>query len=61
MGLVAVLAVIGQTAVGVLRDPDELLSASHEARIAALVLVGTSLVIFCVLRERRAKELAQVR
>ncbi len=62
VGLVAVLAVIGQTAVGVLlRDPDELLSASHEARIAALVLVGTSLVIFCVLRERRAKELAQVR
>ncbi|MEU2461665.1 PP2C family protein-serine/threonine phosphatase [Streptomyces sp. NPDC012473] len=43
VGLVAVLAVIGQTAVGVLlRDPDELLSASHEAQIAALVLVGTS-------------------
>lgn len=61
VGLVAVLAVIGQTAVGVLRDPDELLSANHEAQIAALVLVGTSLVIFCVLRERRAKELAQVR
>ncbi|MFD8344230.1 PP2C family protein-serine/threonine phosphatase [[Kitasatospora] papulosa] len=61
VGLVAVLAVIGQTAVGVLRDPDELLSANHEAQIAALLLVGTSLVIFCVLRERRAKELAQVR
>ncbi|MEU2572636.1 PP2C family protein-serine/threonine phosphatase [Streptomyces anulatus] len=61
VGLVAALAVIAQTAIGVLRDPDELLSANHEAQIIALILVGTSLVVFCVLRERRAKELTQVR
>ncbi|GAA2990682.1 PP2C family protein-serine/threonine phosphatase [Streptomyces drozdowiczii] len=61
VGLVAALAVIAQTAVGVIRDPDELLSANHEAQIAALALVGASLVVFCVLRERREKELAQVR
>ncbi|MFE6038995.1 PP2C family protein-serine/threonine phosphatase [Streptomyces sp. NPDC056452] len=61
VGLVAALAVIAQTTIGVLRDPDELLSANHEAQIIALLLVGASLVIFCVLRERRAKELAQVR
>ncbi|MEW1615941.1 MULTISPECIES: PP2C family protein-serine/threonine phosphatase [unclassified Streptomyces] len=61
VGLVAALAVIAQTTIGVLRDPADLLSANHEAQIIALVLVGTSLVIFCVLRERRAKELTQVR
>ncbi|MFG2610772.1 PP2C family protein-serine/threonine phosphatase [Streptomyces anulatus] len=61
VGLVAALAVIAQTAIGVLRDPDDLLSANHEAQIIALILVGTSLVVFCVLRERRAKELTQVR
>lgn len=61
VGLVAALAVIAQTTIGVLRDPDELLSANHEAQILALVLVGVSLVIFCVLREHRAKELTQVR
>ncbi|MFB7225918.1 PP2C family protein-serine/threonine phosphatase [Streptomyces sp. NPDC056227] len=61
VGLVAALAVIAQTAIGLLRDPDELLSSNHQAQIIALILVGTSLVVFCVLRERRAKELAQVR
>ncbi|WP_405387970.1 serine/threonine-protein phosphatase [Streptomyces sp. NBC_01102] len=61
VGLVAALAVVAQTAIGVLRDPDELLSANHEAQIIALVLVSTSLVIFCVLRDRHARELAQVR
>lgn len=61
VGLVAALAVIAQTAIGVLRDPDELLSANHEAQILALILVGASLVVFCVLREHRAKELRQVR
>lgn len=61
VGLVAALAVIAQTTIGVLRDPDELLSANHEAQIIALVLVGTSLVIFCALRDRRTKELTQVR
>ncbi|KPC77039.1 hypothetical protein ADL27_49020, partial [Streptomyces sp. NRRL F-6602] len=48
-------------AVYVVRDPAELFSANHEAQIIALVLVGVSLVVFCVLRERRAKELEQVR
>lgn len=61
VALVAALAVIAQTVIGVLRDPHDLLSANHEAQIIALILVGTSLVVFCVLRERRAKELTQVR
>ncbi|MDA5143546.1 PP2C family protein-serine/threonine phosphatase [Streptomyces sp. AD681] len=61
VGLVAALAVVAQTVIGVLRDPGELLSANHQAQILALVLVGASLVVFCVLRERRAKELEQVR
>ncbi|MFC9245875.1 PP2C family protein-serine/threonine phosphatase [Streptomyces sp. NPDC057136] len=60
-GLVAALAVAAQAVVAVLRDRDELFSANHQAQIAALVLVGSSLVIFCVLRERRAHELTQVR
>ncbi|WP_225630519.1 PP2C family protein-serine/threonine phosphatase [Streptomyces solaniscabiei] len=61
VGLVSALAVIAQTVIGVLRDPDELLSANHEAQVIALVLVGASLVVFCVVRERRAEELTQVR
>ncbi|MET7437991.1 PP2C family protein-serine/threonine phosphatase [Streptomyces sp. NPDC004082] len=61
VGLVAALAVIAQTIIGVLRDPDELLSANHQAQVMALVLVGVSLVLFCVVRERRAAELTQVR
>ncbi|MEU2795179.1 PP2C family protein-serine/threonine phosphatase [Streptomyces sp. NPDC007117] len=61
VGLVAALAVVAQTVIGLVRDPDEPLSANHQAQIIALVLVSTSLVIFCVLRERRATELAQVR
>ncbi|MFJ8825410.1 PP2C family protein-serine/threonine phosphatase [Streptomyces sp. NPDC102467] len=61
VGLVAALAVIAQTLVGVLRDPDELLSANHEAQIVALLPAGASLVVFCVVRERRAQELRQVR
>ncbi|MFD8779472.1 PP2C family protein-serine/threonine phosphatase [Streptomyces sp. NPDC059916] len=61
VGLVAALAVIAQTIIGLVRDSDRLLSSNHQAQIIALVLVGTALVIFCVVRERRAKELAQVR
>jgi serine phosphatase RsbU (regulator of sigma subunit) len=61
VGLVAALAVIAQATIGALRDPDAMLSANHQAQIIALILVGASLVIFSVLRERRAKELAQVR
>ncbi|MFF1359698.1 PP2C family protein-serine/threonine phosphatase [Streptomyces sp. NPDC058297] len=61
VGLVSALAVIAQTIIGLVRDPDEMLSSNHQAQIVALVLVGTSLVIFCVFRERRAKVLAQVR
>ncbi|WP_405935347.1 serine/threonine-protein phosphatase [Streptomyces sp. NBC_00726] len=61
VGFVAALAVIAQTVIGVLRDPDELLSANHQAQILALALVGVCLVVFCVLRERRARELEQVR
>lgn len=60
-GLVAALAVMAQAVIAVLRDRDELFSANHQAQIIALVLVGSSLVIFCALRERRRRELAQVR
>lgn len=60
-GLVAALAVVAQGVIAVLRDRDNLFSANHQAQIAALVLVGSSLVVFCVLRERRANELMQVR
>ncbi|MEU5061217.1 PP2C family protein-serine/threonine phosphatase [Streptomyces sp. NPDC056210] len=61
VGLVAALAAIAQTAIGLLRDPEQLLSSNDQAQIIALVLVGTALVIFCVVRERRAKVLTQVR
>ncbi|MEK0099648.1 PP2C family protein-serine/threonine phosphatase [Streptomyces sp. A475] len=61
VGLVSALAVIAQTIIGLVRDPDQMLSSNHQAQIIALVLVGASLVIFCVFRERRAKVLAQVR
>lgn len=61
VGLVAALAVIAQTVIALLRDPDELLSANHQAQILALLLVGISLVVFCVVRERHAKQLEQVR
>ncbi|MGW6485126.1 PP2C family protein-serine/threonine phosphatase [Streptomyces sp. NPDC055059] len=61
VGLVSALAVIAQTAIGLVRDPEQLLSSNDQAQIIALVLVGTALVIFCVVRERRARELAQVR
>lgn len=61
VGLVAALAVIAQTVIGLLRDPGTLLSSNHQAQIIALVLVGICLVIFCVVRDRRAKELEQVR
>lgn len=61
VGAGAALAVIAQTVIGVVRDPAALFSANREAQIIALILVGVSLVVFCVLRERRAKELEQVR
>ncbi|MEU5658494.1 PP2C family protein-serine/threonine phosphatase [Streptomyces sp. NPDC047737] len=60
-GLVAALAVVAQGVIAVLRDRDDLFSANHEAQMAGLILVGASLVVFCVLRERRANELTQVR
>ncbi|MDI3406022.1 PP2C family protein-serine/threonine phosphatase [Streptomyces cavernicola] len=60
-GLIAALAVAAQAVIAVLRDPDELFSANHQAQIAALILVGSCLVVFCVVRERRARELSQVR
>ncbi|MFM9369957.1 PP2C family protein-serine/threonine phosphatase [Streptomyces sp. Da 82-17] len=60
-GLIAALAVVAQAVIAVLRDADELFSANHQAQIAALVLVGSSLVVFCVLRERHDRQLYQVR
>ncbi|OEV06633.1 PP2C family protein-serine/threonine phosphatase [Streptomyces nanshensis] len=60
-GFVAVLAVAAQTLIAVLRDKRELFSSNHEAQIAALVVVGISLVWYCVLRERRSRELSRVR
>jgi serine phosphatase RsbU (regulator of sigma subunit) len=38
-----------------------MLSSNHQAQIIALIVVGICLVIFCVVRERRARELMQVR
>lgn len=61
VGLVAALAVLGQGAIAWLRDPDELLSTNHQTQLTALIVVGLSLVLFCALRERRARELTQVR
>jgi serine phosphatase RsbU (regulator of sigma subunit) len=60
-GLVAVLAVVGQVLIAVLRDLDDLTTANRQAQIAALIVVGGSLVVFCAIRERRARELTQVR
>ncbi|MEU4997946.1 PP2C family protein-serine/threonine phosphatase [Streptomyces sp. NPDC021622] len=60
-GLVATLAVVAQAVIAVIRDRDELFSANHQAQIMALILVGSSLVVFCVVRERRAREMTQVR
>ncbi|MEV8022714.1 PP2C family protein-serine/threonine phosphatase [Streptomyces sp. NPDC086554] len=60
-GLVATLAVLAQAVIAVIRDRDELFSANHQAQIIALILVGSSLVVFCVVRERRAREMTQVR
>ncbi|WP_373309074.1 PP2C family protein-serine/threonine phosphatase [Streptomyces lateritius] len=60
-GAVAALAVVAQAVIAVLRDRGELFSANHQAQIASLVVVGSSLVFFCVLRERRARQLTQVK
>ncbi|MEV0324705.1 PP2C family protein-serine/threonine phosphatase [Streptomyces sp. NPDC050658] len=60
-GVVAALAVVAQAVIAVLRDRDQLFSSNHQAQIAALIVVGASLVVFCVVRERRAKEMTQVR
>ncbi|MGH3310156.1 MAG: PP2C family protein-serine/threonine phosphatase [Streptomyces sp.] len=60
-GLVAVVAVAAQAIIAVVRDRTELFSANHQAQIVALVLLGASLVVICVLRERRGRELRQVR
>ncbi|GAA1243988.1 hypothetical protein GCM10009646_34610 [Streptomyces aureus] len=38
-----------------------MLSSNHQAQIIALIVVGICLVIFCVVRDRRARELMQVR
>ena len=59
--LVAALTAMAETIIGLLHDSEGMLSANHEAQIIGQILVGASSVIFCVLRERRAKELAQVR
>jgi hypothetical protein len=61
VGFVAALAVVAQTVIGLLRTADPLLSSNHEAQILALFLVGISLVVFCVVRDRRAEELLRVR
>ncbi|MGH3310892.1 MAG: hypothetical protein ACRDP3_09935 [Streptomyces sp.] len=60
-GLMTVLAVATQAGITVLSHHDDLISADHMAQIIALTLAGFFLVIFCVLRERRRRELQQVR
>lgn len=59
-GFIAVLAVGAQGIIAVLRGREDL-SANHQAQIAALVFVGVCLVWYCVLRERRSRELSRVR
>jgi hypothetical protein len=60
-GMVAALAVLGQAIIALRPDADGLFSGSHLVQIGALFLVGAILVVFCVLRQRRSRELTQVR
>ncbi|MBT2390762.1 serine/threonine-protein phosphatase [Streptomyces sp. ISL-1] len=60
-GLVGALAVAAQAIIATLRDRDELFSANHQVQIAALAVISVLLVYFCRTRERRVRELDQVR
>lgn len=60
-GLVGALAVAAQAIIAVLRDPNELFSTNHQVQIAALALLSLVIVLFSRQRERRMRQLAQVR
>ncbi|GAA1949693.1 PP2C family protein-serine/threonine phosphatase [Kitasatospora viridis] len=57
--LVSVLAVAALTVIGIMRDG--LSTSNHRSQIAALILVSALVVGFCALRDRRDRELVQVR
>ncbi|MDN3354668.1 PP2C family protein-serine/threonine phosphatase [Actinomadura sp. DC4] len=58
-GAVGVLALLGLLVAG--RRRGGLSTLNHEVQIISLVAVTGVIVVFCVLRERRQRELAQVR
>ncbi|MFJ8673512.1 PP2C family protein-serine/threonine phosphatase [Streptomyces sp. NPDC093589] len=60
-GLVGALAVAAQAVIGVLRDQDELFSTNHQVQIAALAVLSLVIVVFSRQRQRRIRQLAQVR
>ncbi|MFF8786326.1 PP2C family protein-serine/threonine phosphatase [Streptomyces sp. NPDC015125] len=60
-GLVGALAVVAQATIGVLRDPNELFSTNHQVQIAALAVLSLVIVVFSRQRERRLRQLEQVR
>jgi serine phosphatase RsbU (regulator of sigma subunit) len=56
--LIGALAVAAQTLIAVIRTE---LDSTHWSQIAALIVVSGFVVLYCYLRERRTKELVQVR
>ncbi|MEU7136097.1 PP2C family protein-serine/threonine phosphatase [Streptomyces sp. NPDC046261] len=56
---VGALAVVGQVLIGVMRGV--LTTANIHAQIAALVFVSALLVVFCLVRDRRERELYRVK
>ncbi len=57
--LIGLLAVGAQMLIGVYRE--SLTSANIDAQVAALVVVSALLVVFCVVRDRRERQLHRVR
>ncbi|MEV6395443.1 PP2C family protein-serine/threonine phosphatase [Streptomyces sp. NPDC051907] len=60
-GLVGALAVAAQAIIAVLRDRDQLFSTNHQVQIAALASLSLVIVVFCHQRQRRIRQLDQVR
>ncbi|MEU4212503.1 PP2C family protein-serine/threonine phosphatase [Streptomyces sp. NPDC026206] len=57
--LVGALTVVAQVVIGALRGV--LTTANIQTQIAALIVVSTLLVVFCLVRDRRERELYRVR
>ncbi|MFE1175453.1 PP2C family protein-serine/threonine phosphatase [Streptomyces sp. NPDC058773] len=60
-GLVGALAVVAQACIAVVRDPNELFSTNHQVQIIALAALSLVIVLFSRQRERRIRQLEQVR